>query len=100
MVTNKELPTECPHCRSALLPFRTPPNTSWGGNIHHACFNDECPYFVRGWKWMAEKYEAHASYRFMVDPVSGTTGPLPVWSSEALRDRIVEDGEPAEPEEG
>jgi hypothetical protein len=95
----KDIPRNCPHCQSGLVPFRTPPNTSWGGNIHYACFNDDCPYFKRGWKWMAEKYEAHASYRFMVDPVNGTTGPLPVWSSEALRDRIVTDEELTEAEE-
>lgn len=92
-------PQNCPHCQSKLLRFTTPPATSWGGNIHLACFNDECPYFVRGWKWMAEKYEAHASYRFMVNPLNGAIGPLPVWSAQALRDCIVEDDGTTDPQE-
>ena len=57
-----------------------------------ACFNDECPYFVRGWKWMEEKYGVTSSYRYRVDGVNGYASPLPVWSAGAMRNHILEGG--------
>jgi hypothetical protein len=39
---------------------------------------------------MQANYEVRCSYRFrLVDPASGASSPLPVWSNSALRDRIV-----------
>lgn len=54
------------------------------------CFNDDCPYFVRGWTVMAEQQAVSASYRAVINPVTGATSPLPVWSKTALRDGIVD----------
>ncbi len=83
----------CPHCGERLSRWETPPATSWAGAIHLVCFNDECPYFRKGWAHMLEKYEVHSSYRYRFDPENGAEGPLPVWSPEAMRGLIVEDDE-------
>ncbi|MFH1861309.1 MAG: ogr/Delta-like zinc finger family protein [bacterium] len=79
----------CPHCGARLLKWLPPPNTSWGGSIQYACFNDDCPYYMRGWEHMMNKYQMKASYRFRLDPVTGETGPLAVWSKTAARNCIV-----------
>jgi len=89
-VTGKHIDT-CPHCGSHLTPWKTPPDSSWGGNIHFVCFNDACPYYEKGWAWMLETYEVKASYRFRYDPDNRTSGPLAVWSAAALRDGIVDE---------
>jgi hypothetical protein len=40
---------------------------------------------------MMERQAVSASYRHMLDPDTGWTGPIPVWSAKALRDGIIED---------
>jgi hypothetical protein len=80
----------CPHCEHALQAFELPDNTGWQSEFHLACFNDECPYFVRGWDHMESNFAVKASYRYRVDPATGNASPLPVWSSDALKDRIIE----------
>jgi hypothetical protein len=55
------------------------------------CFNDNCPYYLRGWHWMKDRFNVVASYRYRYDPEQGVSGPLPVWSSTAHRDAIVTD---------
>ena len=81
----------CPHCGQPLAPFRLPDDGGWDGTFQHACFNDECAYFVRGWVWMEEHYGVRSSYRYRLDPATGQASPIPVWSRTALRDRIIED---------
>ena len=68
-----------------------PDASTWKAPFHYVCFNDECDYFVRGWKWMEEKYHAHASYRYCIDPATGHGRPLPVWSLTALKNDIIYD---------
>ncbi len=63
---------------------------SWGPDYQLVCFNDECPYFVKGWEWMREKFQQNVSYRYRYNPQTGESGPLPVFSKTALRGGIVE----------
>jgi hypothetical protein len=83
----------CPHCGSRLLKWLPPAESSWGNTIQYVCFDDECPYYQRGWDHMMSKYQVKASYRFRRDAETGETGPLPVWSDGAVRNRIVQEGE-------
>jgi hypothetical protein len=87
---NEKDKTICPHCGKPMLKWACPAETSWGEGIHYICFNDECPYYVRGWKWMKEKFAVNASYRHHYNPETGETGPIPVWDENALKNNIVE----------
>jgi hypothetical protein len=42
---------------------------------------------------MMEQYMQNASYRYMVNPTTGTSSSIPVWSDSATRENIVEDAE-------
>jgi len=82
--------SRCPHCGAPLLRFELPDNTGWQSEYQLACFNDDCPYFARGWKRMRDEYAVAASYRYRMDPTTGEVSPLAVWSSDALKDRILD----------
>jgi len=81
----------CPHCGKNMVRWATPQLTTWDSEYIYVCFNDDCPYFVKGWEWMRQKFEAHASYRYKHDPRTGESGPLPVWSRDALKDGIIKE---------
>lgn len=85
----QEREIQCPHCGGPLLRCTNPPDSSWAGEFHYVCFNDDCPYFVRGWQWMKDHYNVAASYRHRVDPATGQSGPLPVWSADDFRNQII-----------
>lgn len=82
-------PQRCPHCSAPLVRWRNPQLACWSGEYQYVCFNDSCPYFVRGWAWMESHFQVKASYRYRLDPFTGEQGPLPVWSVEALRSQII-----------
>jgi hypothetical protein len=83
----------CPHCNKPMTRWANPQLACWSGEFQYVCFNDECPYFVRGWDWMESHFHVKASYRHRLDPMTSETGPLPVWSRSALRELIVEERE-------
>ena len=82
----------CPHCGGKLHPWDPPEECTWGCQ-QLICMNDACPYFVRGWKWMAETYGTVASYRYRYNPGTGTGGNLPVNSPYVLREIVGDESE-------
>lgn len=80
----------CPHCGASMSPIETPLDSSWGGEIHFVCFNDECAYFVKSWDTLECQGIEDSGYRCRMDP-RGCCGPFAVWSRDALKDKIVSD---------
>jgi hypothetical protein len=88
-----DIPRTCPHCESGLKKWRVPEDATWDEEFFFVCFNDECSYYKEGWAWMKEQYNQHTSNRYAVNPTTGASFPLPVWSASATREMIVDDGE-------
>ncbi len=88
-----DIPTTCPHCGSRLKKWRVPGEATWSEEFFRVCFNDKCSYYKNGWKWMKEQYNQEGSYRFMINPTTGASSMIPVWSDEATREMIVEEDE-------
>jgi hypothetical protein len=76
---------KCPHCGSDMDPIPTPEASSWGGEVHHVCFNDDCSYFVKSWEVLEGQGVEKTGYRCRVDS-RGACGALAVWSADALKD--------------
>ncbi|RKX26840.1 MAG: hypothetical protein DRP45_02495 [Candidatus Zixiibacteriota bacterium] len=82
--------SKCPHCGIEMKKWMPPEDSSWDRLYHFVCFNDDCPYYVNGWQHMEQNYSQKASYRHRYDPHLDESGPLPVWSSNAHRGRIID----------
>lgn len=85
-----EMTGTCPHCGSQLKNWQAPPEAAWKEEFFLVCFNDDCSYYREGWSWMAEKFGQKASYRYALSPLDNAPLMIPVWSSAAARDLIVE----------
>ncbi len=88
-----ETPRTCRYCGLRLSKWLVPEGSSWSEEFFFVCFNDECSYYRKGWEWMKEQYNQKASYRFMINPTTGASSMIPVWSDSATREMIVENGE-------
>jgi hypothetical protein len=70
--------------------WQAPVDSDWIGALKYVCFNNECPYYVRGWKWMDEKYGNKSSYRHSINPQNGKTSPLAVAYPEHMIEGIID----------
>lgn len=80
----------CPHCNQRMKKWKVPVHSTWPDDYFYVCFNDDCPYFVQGWKHLREEQQTRASYSCRLDLDSGKCVPLPVWSADALKGDIIE----------
>jgi SAM-dependent methyltransferase len=83
----------CPSCGHRMKKWLIPdsPFNIWNNEYMYICFNDECPYLVRGWDVMSSQGNAAMSYRQMFNPETGSLTPMPVPNLKALKDGIVEE---------
>ncbi|MFN3535652.1 MAG: methyltransferase domain-containing protein, partial [Desulfatiglandales bacterium] len=84
----------CPHCGMAMKKWQVPDNPfcqTWDNDFMYICFNDFCPYFVRGWELMYKQTFQTMSYRCMFNPKNGKFSPIPVPSPNALKEGIVDE---------
>lgn len=81
----------CPHCDQRMEKWAVPdtPFTEWDNDFLYICFNDTCPYLLRGWEAMADQGNVGFSYRLMYDPKRDAFHPVPVPTLGALREHIV-----------
>jgi ubiquinone/menaquinone biosynthesis C-methylase UbiE len=84
---------ECPYCGEKMKKWAVPqgPFTEWENEFMYICFNDACPYLIRGWEVMARQGNRGISYRCMYYPEKEVCLPVPIFSLQALRESIVEE---------
>jgi SAM-dependent methyltransferase len=83
----------CPHCGEKMLKWAVPENpfeVTWDNEFMYICFNDACPYYVRGWDFMYREGNRGSSYRLMYNPEKDCCMPIPVPTPKALRESIIE----------
>lgn len=83
----------CPYCEERLSKWAVPqtPFTEWDNEILYICFNDDCPYLVRGWSVMARQGNMSFSYRFAYNPDRDHSDAMIVRDLVQLREHIVEE---------
>ena len=85
---------ECPYCGERLKKWLVPDNPfcqTWDNDYMYICFNDQCPYYVRGWDHLSAEGNRGMSYRLMYNPEKDRCMPIPVPSHMALQEGIVEE---------
>ena len=83
---------ECPHCKERLLKWQLPQNpfTGWDMEFLFVCFNNTCPFLIRGWEVMYRQGNMGLSYRFAYNPDRDQCMSIPVPNLHALKESIVE----------
>jgi SAM-dependent methyltransferase len=83
---------QCPHCNEALLKWELPQNpfTEWDVEFLFVCFNDTCPFLLRGWEVMYRQGNMGLSYRFAYNPDRDQCMSVPVPHLHALKESIIE----------
>ena len=84
---------QCPHCNEKMKKWAVPDNpfeVTWDNEFMYVCFNDHCPYYVRGWDHMFKSIHRMVSYRLMYNPEKDLCIPIPVPSPKALRESIID----------
>lgn len=93
----------CPHCKIELKKCQAPTfnfgdGLGFGTDFFYVCFNDECMFYINGWKRMEETYGQRASYRYMRYPDMNEECAIPVMSPFALKGNILEEKDEREME--
>ena len=86
----------CPHCGQEMVIWECPPMTfsdglGWGTPYLYACFNDDCPLYLDGWKHCYDNYANIASFRCIRDPMSGQMDCMPVYSRDGGKGCIIDE---------
>jgi len=84
---------QCPYCGDKMKKWEVPDNpfeVTWDNEFMYICFNDRCPYYVRGWDHMSREGNRGVSYRLMYNPEKDVCTPIPVPSPNALRESIID----------
>jgi SAM-dependent methyltransferase len=86
---------ECPYCREELSKWEVPddPCIDWPNEFLYLCFNDACPFVVRGWRHMWNQGIMGVSYRYLFNPLTGGSATVPIRSLADLRPGIVDEEE-------
>lgn len=84
----------CPYCGEALSKWEVPddPCIDWSDPFLYLCFNDACPFVVRGWRFMWEQGMEGHSYRFLLNPSTGGYTTVPIRGLHDLKPGIVAGG--------
>ena len=83
----------CPYCGEKLRKWAVPDNPfacTWDNDFMYICFNDACPYYVRGWDIMHQEGNCGVSYRLMYNPEKDRCLPVPVPTPRALKEGIID----------
>jgi len=89
---------ECPYCGDRLRKWAVPqtPFTEWDQEHLYICFNDRCPFLLRGWHAMELQGNRGFSYRLMYNPGNERCMPIPIPSLTAFRESIIDEKTPAD----
>jgi len=82
---------ECPYCQEHLTKWKVPddPCIDWPNDHLYLCFNDSCPFLVRGWRQMWNQGVVGTSYRYLFNPATGRSTTVPIRGLTDLRPGIV-----------